>query len=339
MHNILFIGTKYMGYHSAIIREIIAQGYSVDYFEDRPSSSSFFRGISKLQPNYLRTIIKAYFEKLLLEIKTKKYDVVFIVNGKSYNKDMIGDLKKSQPQAEFVFWAWDSIVNDPQIKEIAPMFDRAYTFDFKDCEENDFFKFLPFFYTKSFDKLENSSSEFDLMYVGTAFPYRYKIVKKTFENLEAKGYHVFSWLFLTRLQFLYYKYWCEEFRGVKMKDFHFKKFSEKDYFEKLKVSKAVFDVVRTGQTGTSARIIEAFGARRKLVSNSLAIKKYEFYDENNIFIYDKNTLGELKNFLKEPFVENSNFNLYYKKFHISNFIKIILENKKENYFRKTEDVM
>jgi hypothetical protein len=70
-------------------------------------------------------------------------------------------------------------------------------------------------------------------------------------------------------------------------------------------SKAVLDLAHEKQQGLTMRTMETLGIKRKMVTNNKYIKEYEFYNENNIHVFDgKNFVLPGAEWLDEPYVEN-----------------------------------
>src|SRR5690606_10943726 len=88
-------------------------------------------------------------------------------------------------------------------------------------------------------------------------------------------------------------------------------------------TKIVIDVAHPNQKGLSIRPYEALGLQRKLITNNTEIKKYDFYNANNIFVIENfDNLDIPDSFLTKPYEKISED--IYKKYHISNWLKNIL---------------
>ena len=66
MSNLLFIGPRFYDYHIIIKNAFEKKGYSVDYFDDRPSSSFITKCLLRLNKKLLNHKIKKYFERIKL---------------------------------------------------------------------------------------------------------------------------------------------------------------------------------------------------------------------------------------------------------------------------------
>lgn len=78
------------------------------------------------------------------------------------------------------------------------------------------------------------------------------------------------------------------------------------YSENIKYvleSKCVVDVVQKQQYGMTMRPIEALLYKKKLLTNNVNISKYDFYNPNNVFIYGRDSIGNLTRFLSIPYEE------------------------------------
>ena len=332
---ILFICSPFFGYYKHIMTEFEHLGYEVDYYNDRPTENAIVKGLIKIKKNLVNKLIKRYFKKILDETSSIKYDKVIIVNGKIFNKEIILSLKKQQKHAEFIFYTWDSIELYPNVKEFLSEFNRCYSFDLKDCENIKELKFLPLFYTKPYEIIGYCNNEkninYDILSICTVHPNRYTIITSLFPNLESKGIRIYSFMFLNKLQFIYNKIFVKEFKKSKIKEFSFKPLSEEQILKYINKSKIIFDIPHNKQSGLTMRTIESLGAKKKLITTNSDIKKYDFYDENNIFIIENNNLNKIEDFIKNEY-RNKN-NEIYRKYSISNWSYTIINNSNNKYLK------
>lgn len=330
---VLYIGTPIFNYHKQIIAEFEKHGYSADYYDDRPSESSFVKGIIKIRRSMMSSLIQRYFDKILSETKRKNYDLVFIVNCKVFTPDMIQQLKNSQRSARFILYMWDSLSLYPNSKELIPIFDRAYSFDSDDCDQIKALNFLPLFYGKAYEVVGRESNlvnwEYDIVSVCTAHPNRYKMICELFPSLEAKGIRIFSYMFLNKMQYWYNKVFVEEFKGAKSDVFKFKPLSENGNLSILRKSNSVFDMQHNKQTGLTMRTIETLGAKRKLITSNTNIKKYDFYNENNIYVLNEHNWSGIEQFLKHEYEQIDEG--IYRKYSLHCWIEAIITEARNEY--------
>ncbi|MCL1794422.1 MAG: hypothetical protein FWG34_11205 [Oscillospiraceae bacterium] len=333
---LLYIGAPMVNYHTEIISEFENQGYAVDFYDDRPSQNSFLKGIIKIKKTLVNTLIEKYFEHIINETKKTKYDLVFIIDCKVFTYEMIERLKDTQRFAKFVLYMWDSFALYPNSKNLIPLFDKTYSFDTYDCENTKTTTLLPLFYIKAYEEIgykKISGIQYDIMSICTVHPNRYVIMKELFPSLEANGIKIFSYMFLNRLQYIYNKFFIPEFKNTKMNEFKFTPLSVMDCLNILKISNSVFDVQHNMQNGLTMRTFETLGAKRKLITFNANIKKYDFYDENNILVIDKinsNTGNDIIEFLEHDYIPINND--IYAKYSLSCWIKTIIDDVEEHYF-------
>ena len=73
--------------------------------------------------------------------------------------------------------------------------------------------------------------------------------------------------------------------------------------ENIKQSRAILDIVQSGQSGITLRPMEAMFYNKKLITNNIYIKEYDFYNPRNIFILQERNINELNEFLELPMIE------------------------------------
>lgn len=96
-------------------------------------------------------------------------------------------------------------------------------------------------------------------------------------------------------------------RKYKMKiDFHVIK-SEKDYinymdYMKLVMNaKCILDITNENQKGLTLRFMEAIFMSKKIITNNKEIRKYSFYNSDNIFVLGIDNIADLNKFILKPY--------------------------------------
>ncbi|UNC93565.1 CgeB family protein [Candidatus Contubernalis alkaliaceticus] len=329
---VLYIGTPIFNYYKKIKTEIEKLGYSVDYYNEIPSENSLIKGVIKIKRSLVDSLIQRYFDKIMCQSKSKTYDIIFIVNCKVFTPVMIKQLRDTQKSARFILYMWDSLNLYPLCKEVIPLFDKAYSFDSDDCGKIDNLTFLPLFFSREYEQLGQEPAgekEYDIVSVCTAHPNRYKAMHHLFPELQAKGIRIFSYMFLNKLQYLYNKMFVSEFKGAKHSEFKFKPLSERENLGVLQRSDTVFDMQHNNQSGLTMRTIEALGAKRKIITSNANIKKYDFYNANNIFILNEHNLSEIELFLKNTY-EPVQADVY-SKYSLHSWVEAVINERNNNY--------
>lgn len=329
---LLLIAPLFFDYYKEMIKEAQLLGYDVDYICDAPSNTNVSKALGRINKKFIEGATKKYFKNTVLpNIEGKKYDVVLIVGGMTFafTPVMVEKIKEMNPKARFVMYQWDSEKNLPYSTGIHPYIDQLYTFDLNDCETMSKYKFLPLFYTRIYENIGKETVNnyvYDCSYIGTAHPQKYNdinAISNSLKNIMPKQfiYHYMP----SKLKYIYHKLFAPEFKKAKLHDFKMVKVSSDEVMKVFKNSKCILDAPQAGQTGLTIRTIECLGAKRKLITTNKDIIKYDFYNENNILIYegsiDKNAL-----FFKSEY-QDINENIY-KKYSLREWLNYMLKGDK-----------
>lgn len=325
---LLLIMPKFFNYPRLITEELNRMGYEVDFFDDRPSTNTWVKAAIRINKKLIQTYIKKYFDEVMKTVSSKKYDVVFLISGQSlpFSEDMIAHIKESQPQAKFVLYQWDSQTNFPYIKRVQHFFDKCYSFDRKDTEETPTLKFLPLFYSRVYEELgAKNKKDFknDFCFIGTAHPKKYKFIKMMSEQLKAVYPKQFIYFFFpSPIVYFYRKVMNKELRGAKYSEFHYEPLTGQKMNDVYEASRCVLDSAQAGQLGLTIRVLEALGAKKKLITTNEDIVNYDFYRPENIYVYEGHI--DLDNvFFKEEYKEVDKE--IYEKYSLRSWLKKIVE--------------
>ncbi|MEG0408092.1 MAG: hypothetical protein RR623_04390 [Bacilli bacterium] len=327
MKKILLIMPNFFEYPENIISELRNMNYDVDFYDDRPSTNSFVKALVRINPDVIRTYIRNYLFKIIKETKCKQYDILFLISGQSlsFDGDMMKEFKKTQPNAMFVLYQWDSLKNFKRVTSIYEYFDKKYSFDRYDCLLNDELIFLPLFYSPKYKEIGDKNIKmykYDLCFVGTAHPKKYKLISRMATQLKEKFPNQFIYFFLpSPIVYLYRKVMNIEFRNSKYYEFNYKSMKEEILENLFCDSYCILDSPQDGQIGLTMRVFEMLGAKKKLITTNEDVINYDFYKKENIYIYS----GEIDFndiFFKTDYVEIEK-KVYYK-YSLNSWLKEIL---------------
>lgn len=326
---LLLIMPKFFDYPEIIVNELNEMGYEVDFFDDRPSTNAWIKAAIRINKNLIGTYIKKYFESVMKTVRNKKYDVVFLISGQSlsFSESMINEIKLCQKDAKFVLFQWDSQTNFPYIKQVQKYFDKCYSFDRRDIEETPSLKFLPLFYSRKYEEIgkrNNTNFKYDFCFVGTAHPKKYKLIKMMSEQLKSVYPNQFIYFFFpSPIVYFYRKIMNNELRKAKYNEFHYVPLKGKDMNDVYETSRCVLDSAQDGQLGLTIRVLEALGAKKKLITTNEDVINYDFYKPENIYVYEGKI--DLENvFFTHEYKEVSKE--VYEKYSLRSWLKEILED-------------
>ena len=207
------------------------------------------------------------------------------------------------------------------------LFDAVYSFDDADCEQFGFIKSHNFVY---FDKqIPSEKPKYKLVTV-SSFDKRFSVFNKIAYQLQNKKIP-FEFIFVSRnITFKTIKYNFKiafgilEGKKINSKiHFQSKKISIKSMLKQYQNAEIILDVVQGSQTGLSFRVFEAMGMQKKLITDNQAIKKYDFYNQNNILVIDR----------KNPVITDNFLATAYEPIHSSIYQKYTLDSWVEQVFK------
>ena len=301
---ILYIGVSTFNYEKEIKAGLERLGADVDYFDERPANDFLTKVFLRLKlKKLIQSKINNYYLSILENIKHIHYDYVFIIKLETIDSVILNKLKHSQQQATFILYLWDSLKNYKGKETLLPYFGRAFSFDSVDTKNYKTLKFLPLFYIPSYKRNSDvKETKYDLCFIGTGHTDRYKIVKKITHLASKNNLSTYSFLFLqNKLIFWFRKIFDKEMRQAQLSDFSFSSLNQKQVFDKIMQSKVIIDIEHKGQVGLTMRTIEMIGSKKKLLTTNPAIKGYDFYNENNILVIDRENLKLDLSFLYSPY--------------------------------------
>lgn len=301
---ILFFSVKLFNYENIIADKLRALGAMVDYYDERPSNSIFTKGIIRLKRDFYNLKIYKYYNEILKNIENNKYDYFFLIKGEVVPQYFIDKIKLFNPDIILLYYTFDSFENNPNGLNILKNFEKKYTFDSKDSESFNL-KFRPLFFADDYYRLNNENQpKFDLLFIGTAHSDRYIISEKVGKWCQEKKLKNFAFYYSpSRIVFLFFKLFDSSFKKFNYNKIAFSSLKHKEILDLYKESKVVLDINHPNQRGLTMRVFEALGSGKKLITTNLDIKRYPFYNENNIYVIDRNDIYLDYHFFNLPFEE------------------------------------
>lgn len=307
---ILFICPRFFGYEQEIELELTNLGATVDYFNERPFTSSIAKILNRLNyKSLIKRKIDEHYNAILERASRTKYDVLFVVNPETMSFDFVRKIKQCCLNIQSVLYLWDSIKNKKNALPLIDEFERVVTFDELDAEINQKIEFLPLFYTKAYDaqflnedECADGSLSYNLTFIGTAHSDRYLFVNKILMQFATEKMKNFIFFYCpSRLLFALKKIASNELVGISRKEVSFNSMSTIDIVSVLKSTKFVIDIEHPSQNGLTMRTIEMLGLKKKLITTNKNIKNYDFYHPNNVCVVDRENPNIDGFFLVSPY--------------------------------------
>lgn len=284
---ILLISSKFFGYSSRVSSAFHELGHDVDEivipsmsFVDRIKKKIFKKDKKK----------NTFIEKQLKFIDPRVYDKVFVFGGGAPFW-LIRELKEDT-HASFVLYLSADNSSYGLESSYFNLFDRVFTYSLHDSELYGF-DYRPWFFSD--EKI--ADKRVDISFVGSIHSDRYPYLDSLVENCSLKSiiYIYIDWLGYLKIR----NSWKKLKRFI-----HFKGLSYNEYISLLAESKCTLDIPEKGQINITTRPIEALGTKTKVITTSKSITKYDFYNENNIFMIQSATqLNSIREWLSIPYEE------------------------------------
>lgn len=247
----------------------------------------FFR---QLHFKYKFPFYKFWYNKKVLKMHPNK----IIIFETQITREYLNWLKK-QTSAELHVWYWNIVKNTISPDLIRRETTQLWSFSSKDSKNhNMLFNAPPYFKEIS---INSSNVDLDIVFIGKDKGRSKKILEYNtiFNNMGLKTYfHI-----------------APDKRWQK-KNTHKNRINYSETLKFTARSKSVFDFIEIVDSGLSMRAMETLFLNKKLITNNILIKDYDFYNPNNIFILGERKIEELPEFIKSPLIEiNDKVKLYY----------------------------
>lgn len=264
MSRIILFSPKFFGYGKLIKQEfeskgheVFLLGFNINSFVDFILS---FVSAPKKQHFYSRHI-----QKVLESLPIESCDYFIMIRGMYVNEGHLNYIESRNNSIRKVMYQWDSVRNFDYLKMIS-FFDITYTFDIEDSKKYGL-SYLPLFYTKDIKDFSKEKCNIDILYIATYTEDRYLYFLKLHQYCQ-KNMIVLRCHLATSM-----KKRIELSLKYNNKNLSFKPLKRDRLIELYKQSKIFVDITSPNQSGLSMRIIECFGANKKLITSNKCLKE------------------------------------------------------------------
>jgi hypothetical protein len=338
---VLLLMPNFFNYPKLLIEELESRGALVHFVENKQLPFDF--ASPKCQFRFFRKIVYSVFGVRWNYIKTKidlnvKYDFFICINGFSFDKKIVAQLKEINPEVRCVLYLWDS-VNMFEWKGIIQYFDKSFTFDPLDAERLNI-NYLANFYPKNIHVSEKSPI-YDLFFIGTQHADRFDVLKKIVETsdtvssenirLLVKYRNVFHnkilYKLLNNMSNSFAKNYVKNFQLIERKiKADFLIYDPLDSEKALKMmnqSRCVLDIQAPSQVGLPHQLIQALAMGKKIITVNKWVCNFDFYNSDQILIINRDNPVISQKFLKTD-LKLTKIDESIKRSRIDNWVDIIL---------------
>ena len=302
----------------------------IEGFKDLNCAVTYYCGTIKktffqnIKVNLNKNNLNAFFAKkidkdLIATFDTNYFDkVIIFYAGEPYRTRSVVQKLKSHFKCEFIYYAWDSIANMHNVSSFIDLFDRKYTFDYDDKTMYGI-NFLPLFYTTQYNDRKIIYTYLTIMSYYIGKDYGVSLIRKSLEKVQGGKLIL---VINHKIRYFIYKIrYFNIFKKYKINDFIYHQIQSDECDNMFASSFCIVDIPLKNQRGLTIRTIDAIYNKKKLITTNKAIKKYNFYSENNIFVVDENNTVIPDSFFETKFDEQYCINESYS---IHKFCKILL---------------
>ena len=202
-------------------------------------------------------------------------------------------MKTRFKHARFQLYLWDSVRNHRAALSIVPLVDRVFTFDIEDSKNYNSWHLLPNYYVEKHDENrrqrdDNKPVRWNLTFIGTCHSDRLKIMVKVSQNLPPDiAFYRFVY-FQSPLLYYFRKILDPAFRKFRPDELSLKPKLGAESDSVVQSTAAILDIHHPRQSGLSHRAVDALASGFKLVTTNEHIKSTPYYDEQRVYIIDRN---------------------------------------------------
>lgn len=300
---VLLIIPRFFGYDHIIASRLEEAGAIVTMvYEDMDEVSYYYRFVNAYLPKYMPKVMDRYFLRNILPV-SEKLDYVLLIRGEFLNPGVLEMLKKNtSAQCKYCMYQWDSAKNNGNVFKIKAYFDYIATFDPVDAEAYKW-KYRPLFYIPELVKKQNA--EIDVLYMGSLHSKRVQVLNKLKDLCRENNLKLYGRVYSKKIVYYKRKYMNKRDGYVLAdnSDVSSKKMDISETYGLYNRSSIIVDYTHPGQNGFTMRTIEAFGCGKKLVTNNKKILEADFYNPNNICVYDGENIEVPYDFMHTPYQE------------------------------------
>jgi len=242
--------------------------------------------------SYKQNLINRHFEEELgqqLSAIEGKLDYILVIRPDNFPVSFIKKLKERT--SKLIAYQWDGIEKFPEVKKYFNLFDTFFCFEEVKNQHNIkqitnfYFDHLPPFY-----KPYNTENP-NLYFVGLYWKSREEKIDRFIDEVSGSNVHLSIFI--------------QYFKEPERKNSKITYIKDRITFEKnlehVKNSDILLDFVDPLHNGLSIRFFEGLYYQKKVITDNVMVKNYDFYHPDNIFIVENDNYKNIEQFLKKPY--------------------------------------
>ncbi len=284
--NLLLICPYFFKYEEAITTALENCKKKVIKINEIPYGSLFFISKNVYKPAS-DLLIRRQEKRIQKLIKEHGIIEIMIIRGAFLPESLFTFIRETLPAIKIWHYQWDSIRNNPNALMIAEYADRNFSFDRKDCIDDNRFKYLPLFYSaKEAMYMRNKpvKQTYDLIFIGSFHLFRFKQLAALKSYLKGQGVEFYFRVYVPPLVFIKYFLRGKIWRNFDCLRFH--KFDKSELLDATAMARCVLDLPSPTQSGCTMRLIESLAYNKAIITTNRNIKGEIFYRPESIRVVD-----------------------------------------------------
>ncbi len=227
-------------------------------------------------------------EKQLALLSTfDKADYALFIRPDLFDYDVVNATKEKVDK--IVAYQWDGIKRYPLVKNYIALFDKFYAFDKNDVKENPNLHSATNFY---FDDIKPTKEveKGTVFFLGTYMRHRLTLLQ-----------HLGAELINHKLTPRFFLFSNKKRKSISNVELIYEGYSYRQSIDLTQGSEFLLDLHNSIHDGLSFRIFESIGYDKKLITDNQLVRDYDFYNPNNIFVFENNTFQDFDPFIKSPY--------------------------------------
>lgn len=277
--------------------------------------------------NYDKKMTYSFYEQEMNEklgaLGGKKADFALCIRANVYPLEIINKIRDNAKVC--INYQWDGVDAHPDILSYLHYFDDFFVFDRNDVKKYKeyHFKSTTNFYFDYPIRLNEEECDGKIYFLGGHQDSRVKDIELFLEKIIKLGKKPDFYIVSKNNRAK------ESFKGNE--HIHYvdssQAFSFEENLQKVSACSVVVDFLNDVHQGLSFRTFDAICFDKKLITNNKTIEEYDFYNPDNIFIWNGRNSQELAEFLDKPYVPLDK--KIKKKYAFSHWFTSVLNIKKD----------
>ena len=285
---VLLVSPLTFSYHVTICEALRQIGFDPIWWNDKASTSTFYKLALRLLPRLTRLIAESHFIEQIDRMPADSVDHVLLIKAEGMTARVVRHLRARHPRATLGLHLWDGKENVNGIDKLVPLADAVSSFDPVDARENGW-NYRPLFARNvAMPAAGHEPKVFDWCFIGTIHSDRHRVISRL-RKLTGGAARSFVFAYFQSPMVLKIRKLFDWTLWSAPKDtLSTMPMSADDVARITAQSRTVLDVEHPRQRGLTMRTIETLLAGNKLLTTNRHLLDCDLYDPSRAQIIDRN---------------------------------------------------